>query len=311
MKLGKISNTIYDRSVFKLLSKRGKSKVAKPLAGQDAQVVGKTVVSTAFGRYPVYQVANNIAASGGRLAGVSLAIVLDEKAREIRLKEVISEMERQCAKADVQITGVSATVSTLANKPLTTVTGVGELNKPVVKAKPGQDIILTKCIGLSGIRAIVDAKRDEILKLYSEDVIERALGEEDELLTLKEAETFARSQEDGTMFAVSEGGVFAALWNMAELSGAGLDIDFRSIPVRQEIIEICEIFNVNPYELESLGCLLMTSYNGCDIINNMSEMGISATVIGKVTEGNNRIIHNIEEDRFLSLPEQDEVYKFI
>ena len=38
---------------------------------------------------------------------------------------------------------------------------------------------------------------------------------------------------------------------------------------------------------------------------------IEAAVIGKVTSGNDRIIHNSEEDRFLGLPEQDEIYRFI
>ena len=101
------------------------------------------------------------------------------------------------------------------------------------------------------------------------------------------------------------------MWDLAEYSGTGLFIDFRQIPVRQEIIEICELFNINPYILDSMGCLLMTCENGCDIVNIMQEHGIDASVIGKVTEGRNRIIHNMEEDRFLGLPEQDEIYRFI
>ena len=55
----------------------------------------------------------------------------------------------------------------------------------------------------------------------------------------------------------------------------------------------------------------MTCENGCDIVTIMQEHGIDASVIGKVTEGRNRIIHNMEEDRFLGLPEQDEIYRFI
>ena len=43
----------------------------------------------------------------------------------------------------------------------------------------------------------------------------------------------------------------------------------------------------------------------------MKQNGIEAAVIGKITDGNNRIIHNTEEDRYLGLPEQDEIYRFI
>ena len=113
------------------------------------------------------------------------------------------------------------------------------------------------------------------------------------------------------MHDVSEGGIFGALWDMSEYGHTGLDVDIRSISVRQEIIEICELLNVNPYELESMGCLLMTCENGCDIVNTMKQNGIEAAVIGKITDGNNRIIHNTEEDRYLGLPEQDEIYRFI
>jgi hydrogenase expression/formation protein HypE len=38
---------------------------------------------------------------------------------------------------------------------------------------------------------------------------------------------------------------------MAEASGVGLEIDLKKIPVRQETIEICEFFGINPYELIS------------------------------------------------------------
>ena len=191
------------------------------------------------------------------------------------------------------------------------VTGIGHENRRAVKAKPGQDIVMTKCIGLSGIRQIVRVREEEILKVFSEDVLHRAVGKEEELLVKAEADLFISHCADGAMHDVSEGGVFAALWELAEYSGTGLFIDFRQIPVRQEIIEICELFNINPYILDSMGCLLMTCENGCDIVNIMQEHGIDASVIGKVTEGRNRIIHNMEEDRFLGLPEQDEIYRFI
>ena len=55
------------------------------------------------------------------------------------------------------------------------------------------------------------------------------------------------------MHDVTEGGVFGALWEMAEASGVGLEIDLKKIPIRQETIEICEFFNLNPYQLISSG----------------------------------------------------------
>ena len=44
----------------------------------------------------------------------------------------------------------------------------------------------------------------------------------------------------GAVFAmhdVTEGGIFGALWEMAEASGVGLEIDVKKIPIRQETVE--------------------------------------------------------------------------
>lgn len=315
MKTGKVSDTILGRSVFKLIGRRGNSGIEKPAYGQDAARIDNrdksSLVATESGEWPVYRAANNISAAGGMIDGVTCSIIMDEKSREIRLKEIVKELDGQCCMLGIPVIGGHTTVSPSVIHPVVSVTGIGHENRRAVKAKPGQDIVMTKCIGLSGIRQIARVREEEILKVFSEDVLHRAVGKEEELLVKAEADLFISHCADGAMHDASEGGVFAALWDLAEYSGTGLFIDFRQIPVRQEIIEICELFNINPYILDSMGCLLMTCENGCDIVNIMQEHGIDASVIGKVTEGRNRIIHNMEEDRFLGLPEQDEIYRFI
>lgn len=313
MKKGKISDTILGRSVFKLLGKRGNT--VKPAYGQDAAHIynqgNDVLVSVAAGEMAVYRAVNNISAAGGVADCIMDTVIIDEKSREIRLKEIIKELDRQCCIAGIGIAGGHTTVSDKVNSPVVSVTAVGHQKKSLQKAVSGQDIVMTKHIGMSGIRTLIDCKRDEILKVYPENLIDKALDDEAHLLVAKEAELFMQENATGVMHDVSEGGIFAALWDMAEYSGVGLEVDLRQIPVKQEIIEICELFNVNPYILDSMGCLLMTCENGCDIINVLSKNGIEAAVIGKVTAGNDRIIHNSEESRFLGLPEQDEIYRFI
>lgn len=313
MKRGKISDTILGRSVFKLLGKRGNT--VKPAYGQDAAHInmqGKPVLTAvSTGELAVYRAVNNISAACGVADCIMDTVIIDEKSREIRLKEIIKELDRQCSVAGVGIAGGHTTVSDKVNSPVVSVMAIGHQERAQNKAAAGHDIVVTKHIGMSGIRTVIDCKRDEILKVYSEDIINKALGDESELLVAKEAEIFMRESVSGAMHDVSEGGIFAALWDMAEYSGVGIEVDLRQIPVKQEIIEICELFNINPYILDSMGCLLMTCENGCDIINMLHQNGIEAAVIGKITDGNNRIIHNTEEDRYLGLPEQDEIYRFI
>ena len=54
-----------------------------------------------------------------------------------------------------------------------------------------------------------------------------------------------------------EGGIFAALWNMAEACNAGFTVDMKKLPILQETIEVCEALELNPYEIASGGCAVL------------------------------------------------------
>ena len=127
---------------------------------------------------------------------------------------------------------------------------------------------------------------------------------------LQEAAVAVRSGVSA-MHDVTEGGIFGALWEMAESSGVGLEIDLKKIPVRQETIEICEFFQINPYELISSGCMLMASSDGNTLLRELQKAGIKASIIGKAVAGNDRVLLNEEERRFLEPPKADQLYKVI
>ncbi len=108
---------------------------------------------------------------------------------------------------------------------------------------------------------------------------------------------------------ISSGGIFAALWEMAERAGCGLEANLRAIPIRQETIEVCEFLGVNPYLLTSAGSLLIACDHEEELLERLAERGISAAVIGHLREGNERILHNDDETRFLDMPQTDELVK--
>jgi hydrogenase maturation factor len=96
---------------------------------------------------------------------------------------------------------------------------------------------------------------------------------------------------------------------MSESSEVGLEVTLKSIPIRQETIEICEAYDLSPYQLISSGSLLITIDNGNNLVRELQKQGIPATVIGNVKSGNDRVILNGEERRFLERPQTDELYK--
>ena len=96
---------------------------------------------------------------------------------------------------------------------------------------------------------------------------------------------------------------------MAEASGVGLSADLRSVPIRQETIEICEILDVNPYKLLSGGSILMGIHGGDAFVQQLRREGIMAAVIGQTDSGNNRLLYSDGNARYLERPAEDETKK--
>ena len=74
-------------------------------------------------------------------------------------------------------------------------------------------------------------------------------------------------------------------------------------------MEICEYFDLNPYMLISSGCMLIVTDNANLLVDRLNEEGIAAAVIGRITQGHDRVIINGDERRYLEPPKADELYK--
>ena len=226
--------------------------------------------------------------------------------------QIMQQAEEACEASNLQILGGHTEVTRVVSQPLVSVTGVGKAKAGHLittgGARPGMDILVTKWIGIEGTSIIAKEKKEELCSHFPRQLVETAAGLDQYLSVLPEAAVAVKSGV-AAMHDVTEGGIFGALWEMAEASGVGLDIDLKKIPIRQETVEICEYFDINPYELISSGCMLMAAPDGNGLVMALERAGIPATVIGKATEGNDRIIRNGEEKRFLEPPKTDQLYQ--
>ena len=69
--------------------------------------------------------------------------------------------------------------------------------------------------------------------------------------------------------------------------------------LRQETVEICDYFNISPYQLMSAGAVLLTATHGQKVLAELAAAGIPAVIIGHLTDDNDRVVLNDEEMRFL------------
>ena len=257
--------------------------------------------------------ANNLAAAGAEPVAAELVIFLPESVEEPELKALMMEAEGTAAELNIQIIGGQTRISSAVRQPLATVTGYGirkaEAGQAGARKKlAGQDIILTKWIGLEGTADLAARNQEKLLTRYPAYLVEEAAAFDRYYSILPEAATAVKSG-GCTMHDASEGGVFAGLWEMAEGAGVGLTIDMKKLPLRQETVEVCEFCNVNPYELRSGGCLIIASPEGNAVVEALRAEGIPATIVGRFTDSNDRLILNEDETRYMDRPQRDEIYK--
>lgn len=112
-----------------------------------------------------------------------------------------------------------------------------------------------------------------------------------------ENEMLARIDVDNMVYTreISEGGIYRALWEAAEELGCGMKISNPAIPIRQEVIEILELFEESPYECSSRGSWLV-----------VTEDEIPFTRIGTTAENKARVLEDGDRLRYLTPPERQE-----
>lgn len=253
-----------------------------------------------------------MAASGAEPVGVMLALLLPQETQEQELQDIMAQAEQACSGCGAQILGGHTEVTPVIERPVLTVTGVGKREAARAGSLRGikaeQDIVASKWIGLEGTVRLAVGHRERLCTKYPARMIDEAAGFDRYLSVIPEAATAIKSGVCG-MHDVSRGGIFGALWELAQRAGVGLEIDLKKIPVKQETIEICEFFELNPYELLSGGCLLMAAEKGQALADALAREGIPATVIGRTTKGKDRVICNEDEKRYLDKPKTDQIYE--
>jgi hydrogenase maturation factor len=110
------------------------------------------------------------------------------------------------------------------------------------------------------------------------------------------------------MHDATEGGVVGGLAEVATASGVGMRVDLAAIPVRPEVLAVCEHVGMDPYRSISEGTLIATVVpaRAGAFVAALGDAGIEAADVGEVTESSaGRILATREGDRPLEHPGLD------
>lgn len=178
----------------------------------------------------------------------------------------------------------------------------------LLTARAGQDIVYAGWAGLEGMLRIIGEKEAELRERFTPAFIGQMKAYDSELCGLSKI-AVADAMGVSVIRQVSRGGILASLWDLAKDTELGLNLDLKKIAVRQETIEVCEHFRLNPYQLASGGSFLMLTENGEALADALNQKGIQAAVIGQLTDSNDKVIHNGEDMRYIDRPAPDELMK--
>ncbi|MBQ8640146.1 MAG: hypothetical protein IJ468_13350 [Lachnospiraceae bacterium] len=251
---------------------------------------------------------NQILCQGGRVQAISAAIVIPTDWEESRLADVTAELSGLCRKAGADFAQMHVTAAEQIAVPVLTLSFLGELCKEECLPEPGAAILAVGHAGMAGVAILAQNGREALKKRYAGAFLEKTDAWWNEL-SLRQA-TEALDGFSCYRYPVQEGGVLAALWYLADGLGKGFDISMKQIPIRQQTVEICEFYRINPYQLAGDGMMLVVTEKAEECAARLQEKGMEAVLLGFITADKAKILRNEEEVRYLDKPARDELETF-
>lgn len=274
--------------------------------GPDSLVVSSDPISLAAeaaGTLGVPVATNDVAATGAEPAWLTSTIFLPSDDTD-PLETVTKQLDRAASNLDVAIVGGHAEVLDDLSRPLLSLTAMGRTEKvcPTGGAEPGDELLLTAGAGLEGT-AILATDFREALDAIPEATLDRAAGFFEEISVLEAARALwptATGLHDPT-----EGGVLAAVYEIAQAAGATVELDRAAVPIRPETREICDAMGVDPLRIFGSGALLATvdpdDREGA--LEALADVGIEAAAVGRLTPG--ETVVEMDDERVTAPPRDD------
>ena len=289
------------------------------------------------GYYAVLQAAGELAAKGVSPEQISVRVLFPPEAEEAQLKAVTAGIVSACdrlgltagsfqgettfaaAGVTVFVTAAGAAKKRrfISSGDTGTAGGTAAAQNPGISGQKnsGQDILLCGYAGLEGTLRILDEAEEELGTRFVSAFLAHAkellkdLVTPSQLLALYGDGQYTRTAAScvTAISQITSGGILAALWELAETLGTGFEIDMSAISLRQETVEICEFYRLNPYQITSAGSFLIVTKDAQETIDILERAGVRAVRLGVTKAQNARVITSGEEVRYLDRPAPDEL----
>ena len=324
---GTASSRILNRSIVKHIPAYGAGRAS---AGRDFAILeesegsGQTMVLaegySADSVMAYLRAKNNLAMSGADSESITVSIVAGEDTPESTLRSEMLKLTDYAREKGIRIIGGNTVYSGKGEEAAFTVTAYGKTEAAVIRqltSKPeaGDSIIIFGNAGQYGASVIAEKKRDELKVRFPESYME-CFSFPIEKLDVSGAAKMLIKAGAVMLHDISFGGVYRALYDIADYSGLGLKILHECVPIEQSTIELSEFYGINPYMLLGTGGLIAVARPDLpeDLLEQISQTtGLPCRTAGKLTTDKKCEITSEVYDmrRSLGMYEEDEIYKVL
>jgi len=163
-------------------------------------------------------------------------------------------------------------------------------------ARDGDDLIFTKSAAYGTTSVLTRAFPRTVRKCLGESRFEMAWKYLAGANTVKDSLSAVRAgihrRGVTAIHDVTEGGILAGIVEMADASRLGATIQLEDIPVSEETMGICKLFNLDPLTSLGEGSLLIASRPNRTrrVIDTLQSTGTKATVIGQLSSRTRELV---------------------
>ena len=260
---------------------------------------------------------NQLYSKGAKAAGIMVDLVWPQTIEENCLKACMTRIASACKVHGTAMLGGHTQISDALTRPVLSVTAI-ETHCGLPRNNTGANrlirdhngselaVVMAQAAGLAGSLVLARACECELRRHFPSFLVDEILGW-DRLLSLRTAARIGMDAGAVYMHPVSRGGIFGSLWELGEKLGCGMEIGLRDILLRQETVELTEFLGIDPYRLMGCGSLLMVCRPADvqELMKRLSQEGIAAGLIGRITREKARVLRNGEDVHYLEKPAPD------
>lgn len=326
MEIGKIPGEKLENLILNKISYKRDDVLVHAGMGEDTAVVdlgGELLVissdpitgaSKNAGYLAVHVACNDIVTTGAEPVGIQLVLFLPEGIEEQEIENLMAEINETAASINVEVLGGHTEILSAVNKVIISVTAVGKVAKdlylPSSNAQAGDDLVLTKGLGIEGTFILANDYENLLLeKGVSKETIFAAKKYKNKISILEEG-LLAAKMGAHAMHDVTEGGLYGALDELSMASGLGFELNIENLPISKESKEITDALLIDPAGLISSGSMLIAIPDSKELLNELEKLGIKAAKIGAIIEKGKYFLSKDKKEKF-RWSKKDELWRLM